>query len=321
MTRLLVVDHAHSRVCGIHDLGQRIAECLKQSTMLEVTHLDIADVNGWRNALAIVQPDVVIVNYRPDLMPWIPTALDLAYDLPITMFAVLHQYEAATADQRAHEILAYGFHHIIALDPMLEPTEPRLHAVGRPILPSVEHYGATDDPVAVGSFGFAFPHKGFDQVAAEINDQCDEAFYTLHMPEAYFNGANGAELYTPAILDACRNKITKPGIELWYTNDHITEDELIERLSRNDVNCLLYHPGQPDAGLSSAVDYLIAARRPMLLSEADMFRAVPDAPRWPTTRLGDILDNYDKYQREADELYDWHAGRFLADIESLVAAL
>jgi hypothetical protein len=347
--RVLVVNHAHTLVCGVHDIGVRIADCLRHSTQLEVTHLDVVDANGYRNALAIVEPDVVIVNYRPDLMPWVPDALrDTRYANRVTSFAVLHQYEEATADARAQAILADGFDHVLALDPLLRPTEPRLHAVGRPIPETVDYRtldDVTDRAVSpyIGSFGFAFPHKGFVDVAREIAALDRPAVYNLHMPEAYFNGANGAPLYTDGILGEVAAAFGgNLDIRLMYTSDHLAERELVNRLAMNDVNCLLYHPGQPDAGLSSALDYLIAARRPMLLSEADMFRHAsypnitnstnPDHERtdypwidgyaeWPRERLGDVLDHYDVYQQLADDLYSWHHGRLVADIERIVAAL
>lgn len=332
MSRVLIVNHAHSAVCGIHDLGVRIAGCLRRSTELEVNHLDVADANGWRNAIAITESDVIIVNYRPDLMPWVPYVLNADVDPPV--FAVLHQYEESTADARAGAILAEGFDRVLALDPLLEPADPRVHAVGRPIPETVEHTNeVTRSTTRIGSFGFAFPHKGFTSVASEVAALHSPAVYNLHMPEAYFNGAQGGSLYTPAILaDIAGTFNGRPDIDLCHTAEHLAERELVKRLSMNDVNCLLYHPGQPDAGLSSALDYLIAARRPMLLSEASMFRhayfddqfpgmEITGTPLWPATRLSDVLAEYEIWRHWADELYAWHHGRLVADIERIVGAL
>lgn len=316
MKRVLVVNHSHSVVCGIHDLGKRIYGCLMHSNDLGVSYADCSTETEYRAAVALYNPGAVIVNYRADLTPWATAPVDA------TTFAVLHQYEEATADIHAAELLRY-FDHVLVLDPGLHPSDSRVHAVGRPIPLADE----TTPPAIpkwlqeIGSFGFAFPHKGFAAVAAEIADQCHNAEFNLHMPEAFFNGTNGQPLYTDGIIAACLEALAKPEFLLNHTSDHIGERGLVARLSLNDVNCLLYVPGQLDAGLSSALDYLIAARRPMLLSKADMFRVVPDVPRWPDARLGDILADYDKYQQQADELYESMAGQFVRDIEKIVAEL
>lgn len=317
--KVLVVDHAHSVVCGIHDLGVRIAGNLNQSKILEVVHVDLRDTNDWCNALdRYTHPDAVIVNYRQDLMPWVPGVLDMVH---CPTFAVLHNYSPDTVHARAADLLRAGFDHVLVLDPTVAPTDPLVHAVGRPIPDTVEHPRQPGPPM-IGSFGFAFPHKGFDQVATEINDQLDQATYALHMPEAFFNGVNGAELYTDGILKACEAAITKPAIDLWYTNDHIDGPNLVHRLARNDVNCLFYTPGQPDAGLSSALDYLIAARRPIITSDCAMFaHADGYAATWPHHRLADVLDNHDAWQHRADMLYEQTVDRFATDIEQIVSEL
>lgn len=314
MTRLLIVNHALSRVCGIHDLGLRIHRCLSASDKLDVDYAACANAIEFWSAASGGGYDAVIVNHRDDLTPWAATPL------PIPKIAVLHQYEEATADARA-SALTDRFDWVIALDPTLKPQHPRLIAVGRPIPdwvnPMFWGFPSHASPPGIGSFGFAFPHKGFADVAEEMADQCGDATYMLHMPEAYFNGAQGAPIFTDGIVKDCTERL-KAGQHLRVSTDHRPDRGVIAMLAGNEVNCLFYAPGQPDAGQSSALDYLIAARRPMLLSEASMFRSAWNAPRWPATRLGDVLANYGHYQDAADRLYAWHHGRLAADIEALM---
>lgn len=306
---ILVVDHGHSTVCGIHDLGVRIAD------RLGAVHADCSTWAHYQWLCQSHQPDAVIVNYRRDLMPW----WSRTWEIP--ELAVLHNYSPDTVGARAADLLTAGFDHVLVLDPTVTPTDPRVHAVGRPILDTVEHARQPGPPM-IGSFGFAFPHKGFDQVAAEINDQLGQATFALHMPEAFFNGVNGAELYTEGILKACHAAITKPAIDLWYTNDHIDGPDLVNRLAQNDVNCLFYVPGQPDAGLSSALDYLIAARRPIMTSDCAMFRHADGyAATWPHHRLGDVLDNYHAWQARADMLYEQTVNGFADDMADILDSL
>jgi hypothetical protein len=317
MNRILVVNHAHSSVCGIHALGGRLHDCLVRSTMFEMGYAECSDGDTYRAAANAFEPDVIIVNYRADLTPWSPA---YAY---VPTFAVAHQYEAATIDAYAHGLLASGFDYVLALDPDIHPSDPRVFPVGRPIPETVEDRTiGTEWAARVGSFGFAFPHKGFATVAAEINAELDEATYELHMPEAFFNGAQGASLYTAGIVAACEAELTKPGVHLHHTSEHLLERELVMRLAANDVNCLFYAPGQPDAGLSSAIDYLVAARRPIFVTDCAMFRHVRDhVALWPATHLSDIFAEYAWFQEQANNLYHRMAGRLMTDVEHIVAEL
>lgn len=306
---VLVVDHGHSTRCGIRDLGVRIAE------RLGAIHVDCNSEEAYRNELHTHRPDTVIVNYRADLMPW-------WRPVPYIEFAVLHQYGPTTVDARAAELLNRGFDHVLVLDPTVTPQDPRVHAVGRPLPPEPSPgIVPPSDHVRVGSFGFAFPHKGFADVAAEVAIIPD-AVYALHMPEAHFNGANGAHMFTHGILNDIHDHIR--GDVLDFSNDELTPQQLVDWLAGNTVNCLLYAPGQPDAGLSSALDYLIAARRPILVSEAEMFGAAQgQAAVWPHVRLADML-SAPWFKAEEAAVFDLchrTAGEFEANVGKVLASL
>jgi hypothetical protein len=318
VTTILVVDHDHTTVCGIHDLGLRLTHRLAELPNLNVVHIDCGDAETYGQAIGEHFPDVTIVNYRPDLMPWWQVA---PYGAE-TRVGVLHQYEAATADQRATALLAHGFDYILALDPQLpvpyQLDGTRIVTVGRPL--PIRSWNATRPQTpAIGSFGFAFPHKGFGQVAREIANTLPAATYRLHMPEAYFNGARGQPLYTDAIIHDIESHLAHTDIDVRHTADHLPERRLVDWLSANDVNCLLYQPGQPDAGLSSALDYLIAAGRPALISDCEMFRAdLGTLARWPTFHLPDILDHWDEHRARMIELGDYHTIEFHEGINRLL---
>jgi hypothetical protein len=144
------------------------------------------------------------------------------------------------------------------------------------------------------------------------------------MPEAFFNGVNGKVAFGPPILDRVHQQVAaKPGIVVDYTSDHIDDDSLVAQIALNDINALFYVPGQADPGLSSALDYLIAARRPTIVTDCAMFRygRTPEATVavWPDTSIGDMLDNYDYWQDQAELLYDVLAHRFADDVAKVIA--
>ncbi len=300
MTKVLVVNHAWSEICGIHGLGRRIYEALHRLDTLEVSYADCGHAGDYLTACQTHQPDAVIVNYRSDLMGWVSSALPL---WPAVTFGTIHNYDAHNVDAYGQEPLSHGFSYALVLDPTVTPTDPRVVAIGRALPPTPTGESPRHDPPWIGSFGFAFDHKGFVDVAVEINDSLEAAVYTLHMPEAYFNGMSGAPNIAPRLAVGAAAALTKPGMELRHTDDHIPDDEVVARLALNDVNCLFYVPGQPDPGMSSALDYLIAAQRPILMTDCAMFRyAVDAAAVWPHTHLAEVVADWDRWQVAVEAL-------------------
>lgn len=300
MIRVAYVNHGLSERCGVHDLGRRHAAAI-QSDRLDVRYVECNDMSQYGGAMATIKPDVVVINYMPGIMPWVQPSVQHKSHATV---AVIHNYQADTVDNVAAEHMRC-FDHVLALDPQLTTDNPRILVTDRPIPATCIELPELDHEPRIGSFGFAFPHKRFDAVAAEIATLDVPATYDLHMPEAFFNGREGAELYGPGIMASIEAELT-PEFSVHRTSDHLTPEQIVERLARNHVNCLLYEPGQHNAGLSSALDYLVAARRPILVTDCAMFRHLDYGLNfYPEVRLRDILDDYEPHQRVADTLYEW----------------
>jgi hypothetical protein len=322
VTTVLVVNHAHSIVCGIHGLGRRMAVSLAENADLDVAYADCADAAQYAEACETYRPDAVLVNYRSDLMAWVRVALPLYPDT--IKLATIHNYDVHTVDAYGREPLDHGFDRTLVLDPTVTPNDPRIIGVGRAIPAPPDGARITHDPPWIGSFGFAFFHKGFPTVAQGIAESLDEAVYKLHMPEAFFNGVSGGVAFGPPIMDMVYEQLAaKPGIVVDYTSNHIDDDSLVAQIGQNDINALFYVPGQSDPGLSSALDYLIAARRPTIVTDCAMFRygRTPEATVavWPETSIGDMLEDYDHWQEQADLLYELLAHRFADDVARVIA--
>src|SRR5690606_23184703 len=114
--KILVVNHAHSHVCGIHDLGLRIVHRLATSREIDVSYVE---ANDWLTSLQTyetVWPDVVLINYRPDLMSWVAPRLR---DINGIKIAVMHNYEVVSASHVALGLTSLGFDFAMAFDPTL----------------------------------------------------------------------------------------------------------------------------------------------------------------------------------------------------------
>lgn len=287
MTDILVVNHGLHHVCGVHDIGRRLFDAIPDN----VSKMYAEEAQQTVEACREFVPRVVLVNYRPDLMPWIPeTIRDLPCDLKV---AVAHNYDSHTLAALHTRHLADGFHVTLALEPKLFDL-PGVIWSGRPLPPVSQWRGRPLNSLPViGSFGFAFGHKRFDLVARETVALNRSAIFRLHCPTAHFGGSTDQ---TDAVLASVRAELADSLVDLSASLDHKPAQEVVNMLGACDVNCLLYDPGQPNAGLSSALDYLLAAGRPILVSEAAMFRhALPAAAVWPETSLADVLADADHH--------------------------
>jgi hypothetical protein len=300
MIDVLYVNHGRSEVCGVHDLGRRHARLIARSDDVELDYVEVDDIAHYHRAMNGHWFDAVIINYMPGIMPWVNADIR---QHSATRIAVIHNYQHDTIARVAanHHRL---FDFMLALDPGLHTRNPWVLTTDRP-LPTTVRLGPLPDPPRIGSFGFAFPHKGFPQVAAEIAITFDHAVFDLHMPEAYFNGNAGRARHAPDILRQIDDVFAgHPGLSVDHTTGHLDPDQLVARLAGNTVNCLFYMPGQHNAGLSSALDYLIAARRPIMVTDCAMFDHYRSAcAHFPETRLRDVIDDHDIWTELVSAMY------------------
>jgi hypothetical protein len=300
MIDVLYVNHAHSEICGVHDLGRRHARLIARSDDVDLDYVEVDDIAHYHRVMESRAFDAVIVNYMPGIMPWVTEAIKRHR---ATRIAVIHNYQHDTIDRvAAHHHRLFDF--VLALDPGMHPTNPWVLTTDRP-LPDTVGLDSLPDRPRIGSFGFAFPHKNFPAVAAEIAATFDTATFDLHMPEAFFNGNGGRARYASEILRQIHDIFDgHPGLHVHHTVGHLTPDQVVRRLAGNTVNCLFYVPGQHNAGLSSALDYLIAARRPILVTDCAMFEHYrAGLAHFPATTLRDVIDDHDIWSELVSAVY------------------
>lgn len=288
MTVLLYVDHGLGAACGVHDFGRRHVAALRRSDRLTVVHVEASSAAEYAAHYDEANPDVVLFNYMPLVMPWVGDPA--VTSRPAPRVVVQHLY----SDRHPGLILdGYGtlFQAMFLLDPGLLVAHPRVFSMPRPLPTARPTPSATAvrdaGPVRVGSFGFALPHKHFPLIAREVNRCFDEAVFSLHMTVGRFTGD-----YTTVLAEQVLAELTKPGVTLELTTDYLSEADTVDLLGSNHVNALFYELEQEAPGLSSATDYLVAAGRPMLLTRCDLFRHVlPHTNVYPDRSLSDVLND------------------------------
>lgn len=314
MTKVLYINHGHGNRCGVWNYGWRHYQTLQDDAHFQFAYAEVCQESDFEAAYLQHRPDVMIFNYAHIVMSWVGPQIAR---YPGVKFTMQHNYEQSTLEA-IHGGYNGIFDYVCVLDPTVTPIPGKVFALSRPIPQYTAYHGF--DPtgeIQIGSFGFALHHKQFPVLMKEINDTLDHAVLNLHMTEGRF-----AAGFTAGILDAVQAQITKPGIRLNHTSDYISEDEVVERLGQNHINALFYSWPPENAGLSSSTDFMIAAQRPMLLSDCAMFNHVRRGSfLYPNVSFPDILGDFRNCELEATMLYQRTQGQLDVETKNMLRSV
>jgi hypothetical protein len=310
--KALYVNHGLGTQCGVYDFGKRQFEHLRKSTLLTATYAECNSAEEFRARYEEASPDVVFFNYMPIVMPWI--SKEAVSRCKAKKVVVQHLFDPTTISLIMDSYSGI-FDYMICNDPTIETQDKRIFVVSRTIGCATDSSTLDDnEEIRIGSFGFGLPHKNFHLIMRQINESFDKAVFNLHMTVGTFTGD-----YTEPILDSIRAEITKPNIRLSHTNDYVSEQEIINRLSHNHINALLYELPPSNAGISSSADYLIASGKPMLLSNCALFRHIDaDIPRYPNSNFREIMDSYEHNRNKVIDVRSRWSNAFVSDIEKML---
>ncbi|MCY1669392.1 hypothetical protein [Rhizobium sp. SL86] len=290
--------------CSIHESGNMVLSSLLSDSAIKIDYLEIkrhdyhnldaqdflkkisADYGAEIDASSY---DFTVVNYHHFTMaPFLgKRQLD---GLPGRKYAIVLEVEP-------HDCLSfcpYGwFDGYIVLDPSVRDNRPEVFAFPRPIeqmLPG--NLDRLDEIPVIGSFGFGTPGKGFELVVDAVNREFDRALVRVNIPSnIYADDAMASvhgENYARYLARICRD-IAKPGIDVQFTYDFLSKDELMEWCSQNTLNCFMYTRKQ--SGLAATTDQAVASGRPLLVSGNQTFRHIHEYMRpYPGTTLRQAIE-------------------------------
>lgn len=294
MKKLLYINYGITKACGVYDLGLRHYNAIAQSKKYEIVYAEVNTIHHYFNLCEQEQPDGIIFNYLQGLSHWVDRRIH-QYKCP--KYCVPHDMRANDIDSvfRRDDLFDY----YIILDCHSKEND-KVFKTDRP-LKKFNHINIyRNDIPKIGSFGFALTHKNFHLIAREVNKCFDEAEINIHMPHAYYDQEN----QTGQVIKECLDEITKLGIKLNITRDFLGEDEVINKLHHNDINCLFYDAPR-DLGISSSLDFLVSAQKPILITESPMFRSYSDElPKFPSVSLYDVWENWNEYQEKVITTYN-----------------
>lgn len=285
MTTVLFVTHRQKR-CGVYEFGRHVFDAVSASTKYRFVKAECDSLPDLMHAVEAHKPDVIIYNYHPSVMPWACTRIargvhrnNLA-GIKALQIGIIHEVTQEVADTatayrtryvlgRLHKRLNSLFDSYIAADPTLLLKNPLVFKTGR----LVPDYAPPPSPAVftVGSFGFATAKKGFERIVEKVQEEFDEAVIRLNMPPADFGDRDGAR--AKAIAERCRARIHKKGIRLEVSHEFLNDEQLLAFLAGNSMNVFMYED-TGGRGISSALDYALAVKRPIAVTRCPMFRHV-----------------------------------------------
>lgn len=124
----------------------------------------------------------------------------------------------------------------------------------------------------IGSFGFGFPDKNYSRIAEMVADQYNEAILRLNIPFAKYGDEHGFLANQEA--DKVKKILSGTKIKVDINHNYLGQMQLLEFLNGNDLNLFLYLPSS-GRGLASATDYALSVRKPIGVSNSEMFRHLP----------------------------------------------
>lgn len=260
---VLFINHPEKE-CGVHQFGEAVFRAIEGSSVYQFKYCECSDAASLQGFIQQHQPVAVIYNYYPSTMPWLSPGITRAIAIP--HIGIIH--EVTQERVNAANKTLFDFH--IAPDPTLLLTNPIVFKTGR-LIPEYQDHKPAPAITTIGSFGFGTKGKGYTRIIEAVQQEFDEAIIRFNIPFARFGDASGEGAH--AYADACRALVKKPGIRLEITHDFLTQEQVLDFLASNTLNCFFYEENK-NRGISSVIDNALAVNKPLAISKSFMFRNV-----------------------------------------------
>jgi hypothetical protein len=256
------------QACGVGLYGKLWSDALQELPDCEFKVLYTDSLQETYETIEQFSPDVVFYMYHLGITMWMADPILRNTFTKAKHVAILYDIQQHEVDNFNPEASTGGIPYAIVANPTLQGTN-RVVIVNKLLPPSPTlEYKEPQIPI-VGFQGFAAYYKGVARLAHTINREFDECVFKLHMPPAYYFDQNGEHINQR--INEVRSIITKPGIQVEFSHHMMDTQELVNWLSQNTINCYLYDYEHP-AGLASAPDYALAAKRPIAVSNNMMLK-------------------------------------------------
>jgi hypothetical protein len=293
--------------CSIYKSGLQIYSALADAEHWDMDYVEIPDFDVaalYQGRIVVndqeMEPyDVYIFNYHDITMRGTENIRSENFArLAGIKYSIILEMEPNNPYSR---LFSDDFDGYLVMDPTFVSNNARFHAFPRPIPTAVvDEYQHQDVPV-IGSFGFATQDKYFDRIVEAAAKELNEAKIKINIPKASY--ADPQDTMYEMIRQSCLSK-ARPGIEVEFTREFFTDEELIRWCSRNTLNMFMYDRHMP--GLAAVTDQAIASGRPLLVSRNETFRHIHSYCRaYPDRSITGAIEKHADAVRRMQEDWSW----------------
>lgn len=306
--KIFIVNHSVEN-CGVYQYGKRFGSIASKSKKHDFIYYEMNSEDELTKEYNIHHPELIIYNHLSGTMPWVTEELVQKYrDSGVKQYLIVHNVGYATFfDGYLHQ------------NPYYAGIDENNFALARPLFDYCPPAAEKDcDTLHVGSFGFGFRVKHFDQICRIVNrDFPNRAVQiNLHLTSSHFcPNANDIA----SIRQDCLRSITHDNIKLNMTHDFLTDSDMLNFLYRNDLNIFFYQNYSGYNGISSTIDYALSVKKPIAICKSNMFSHIWDVQ--PSicvedNSLPDIIGN--GFAPLEEKYSSWTNEKFINILESVV---
>jgi len=246
---------------AIYQFGRHVYDILDASTKYPSVYAEVDGLAQYRYLRDKIAPDIIIYNYHYIRMPWLTRA-------------VLDETKGIAHISLHHEAHKVDFGYYLFADPTLKAGCHWRYGrdgglwcrIGRPIPEYTNNFKPPAIPT-IGSFGIGVGKKNYELLIAKVNANFNRAIININIPGRAKNIDTLAKRY--------RAHITKSGVHLTLTHSFMSEPDLLDFLGKNTINVFHYQDSAAAyPGISSAIDYALAAKRPIAVTKANQLRHI-----------------------------------------------
>lgn len=258
MYKIAIVSHRETN-CGVYNFAKITYEILSKSQKYRYEFVNVDNIQEFAQWYASTDANAILFNYHHAVTAWYTESVSKEIALPqfiITGHDGCIYYPSALT-------------HFVC-DPTLR--SDTFVAMPRPI-PHFNNvvYSPPKKQLRIGSFGFGQYAKNFPGIVQIVNEQFIEPVeLNLHISYGAFVDPSGGLAHE--IADHCR-RIANNNVLLNITHDFMSTYDIVKFLNSNDINIFNYDE-QEGRGVSSCIDYALAAKKPFAISDSSMFRHV-----------------------------------------------
>jgi hypothetical protein len=303
---IFVVNHSVEN-CGVYQYGKRVGKILEKSKKNNFIYLELDTEEEFRKQLSIYSPEIIIYNYLSGTMPWMNEILAQELrEFGIVQMLLVHNVNYSTFfDYYLHQNPDYT-------------DDDKNFAICRPLFDYDSNLIEDTDVLKIGSFGFGFRVKYFDEICRVVNEQLYDrnVEIRLHLTHSHFcENANDIQ----GIKQECLSRITSPNIKLTMTHDFLTDIEMLDFLSQNNLNIFFYQDYPSYNGISSTIDYALSVKKPIAICKSRMFSHIMNVEPSICVEDNYLLDIINNGFSPLKEKYEkWTNIKFIDRIEKII---